>query len=365
MSKQKPRTRAVGTIPLRHELEHEVPMIIHDPEADMTALGRVVKHLLEKPASFWGLVLGGTAAVLVALGIWSAMSGGRVAGSEAWAKLNQSRDPGDLAAIAKEYPGSPAAQWALLQAGATYYNRGLDDLPNNRDVALPTLKKALDAYEEVIKSAAKDSPQARIALMGKGRTLEARNELPQAIETYEVIVKTWPDTPEAAEAKGYAAALQKPEAAAFYKELYSYAPSKLGLPSAPPDAMKSLLDLAPGASSPLGGSFPQLPGMDLKPGETVKLPGAPGRSETPFALPDAVMTPTTESTPATPKPVAPAEAKPAPAPAKPAETKPAPAPAKPADAKPAPAPAKPAETKPAPAPAKPADAKPAAVPAKP
>ena len=363
MSKQKPRTRTTGTIPVRHELQHEVPTIIHDPEVDMTALGRVVKHLLEKPASFWWTVLGGTAVVLLAIGIWSSTTGARVVGSEAWTKLGQSKDPSEMVAIAKDFPGSPAAEWALLQAGANYFNRGLDDLPKNRDAAEPMLKKAQDAYEEVVKTAAKDSQQARVGMMGKARTLEARNHLSEAIEAYELLAKTWPGTPEAIEAKAFAEALKKPEAVAFYKELYSYVEPRATLP--PPGASgmpTGIMELAPGASSPLGGSFPLPPGMDLKPGATMKVPvgpKVPSVVETPVSLPDAVVKPKASTAPATPKPAtpkpaAPAEKKPAAATApaaKPADTKPAAATApatKPADTKPAAAaaPAKPAETKP-------------------
>ena len=67
-------------------------------------------------------------------------------------------------------------------------------------------------------------------MIGKARCLEARNELAKAIEQYELVVKNWPDSPEAEQAKKLAEALKKPEAAAFYKELYAYNPPKVTLP---------------------------------------------------------------------------------------------------------------------------------------
>ncbi len=68
------------------------------------------------------------------------------------------------------------------------------------------------------------------ASLGKARALEARNELPKAIEQYELVTKSWPGTPEADQAKQLLEFLQTPEAAAFYKELYAYSPSKVTLP---------------------------------------------------------------------------------------------------------------------------------------
>ena len=97
-------------------------------------------------------------------------------------------------------------------------------------MALSTSKKALDLFDQVIREAPHDSPQARVAALGKARVLEMRNELPKAIEQYELVAKEWPDSPEADEARRYAEALKDPQAAAFYKELYAYSPTKVTLP---------------------------------------------------------------------------------------------------------------------------------------
>ncbi len=101
-------------------------------------------------------------------------------------------------------------------------------------------RRALELFDQVVREAPKDSPQARAAALGKARSLEARNELSKAIEQYELVAKTWPATPEAAEATELADALEKPEAAAFYKELYRLlanhsdaAPARLRKPDLP------------------------------------------------------------------------------------------------------------------------------------
>ena len=43
MKKQMPpaRPKVAPPIPVRHQLEHEVPTVIHHPEENMTALGRL------------------------------------------------------------------------------------------------------------------------------------------------------------------------------------------------------------------------------------------------------------------------------------------------------------------------------------
>ena len=162
----------------------------------------------------------------------------------------------------------------------------------------------------MIRLAPHDSPQTRAAALGKARVLELRNELPKAIDQYEVVAKDWPDSPEADEAKRYAEALKDPQAAAFYKELYAYSPTKMTLPPFGTESLplpSSLLGPAPGPGSNAGPTpaAPSASPPPLSPG----LMGIPGIRE--------VVEPTVggPSQAAQPKPGAPA--------AKPAAPKPA------------------------------------------
>jgi hypothetical protein len=236
-------------LPSRHQYEHEVKTQIHDPEENMMVLARWAHRALKNPTRFWGtivVVVGGVLAlVLLSNLVWTGMS----SSAEIWSKVETAKSPADRVQIAEDYPKSSAASWARLQAATEYYNQGFADLPNNRDVALPTLKKALDNFDAVAKEAAPDSPQARAAAMGKARTLEARNELAKAIEQYKLVAKTWPDSAEAAQAKELAAALEKPEAAEFYADLYKYSPSKVTLPPLSSQKFDMPLLPSPGSSS--------------------------------------------------------------------------------------------------------------------
>jgi len=216
--------------PARHQFEHATPTVIHDPEQDMTLLARWMHRAMKDPVKFWGAIIGGAAVILGLVVVLNLASGGAGADSDVWTKLDEARNADDQLALAKANPNSPAAPWAKLQAASRLYQSGVADLPNNSEAALQSLKKAVDLYDELAKDEPKTSPVAVVAAFGKARALEARNELPKAVDQYKLVADTWPESPEAAEAKKLAAELQKPEAAAFYKDLYAYKPTKVSLP---------------------------------------------------------------------------------------------------------------------------------------
>jgi hypothetical protein len=251
MKKQSSRARAQSTPPVRHQLDHELPTVIHNPEENMTALGRWAHHAMLEPRRYlaWPTAIIGGVILLMILLRWA--TGGSATEAELWKKLETATTPAQRVDIARTDAKSPAATWAKLQAATEFYNLALADMPHNRDVALPTSKKALDLFDEVIKESPHDSPQARVAALGKARVLEMRNELPRAIEQYQLVAKEWPDTPEAREAARFAEALKDPRAAEFYKELYAYAPTKVTIPPLGTETFEH--NLAPGtpkASAP-------------------------------------------------------------------------------------------------------------------
>src|SRR5579875_1422829 len=138
MKKQSARARAQSTPPVRHQLDHAVPTVIHNPEEDMTALGRFVHRAMLEPGKYLGrpaLIIGG---LFLAAIVWKLSTGGAPSTTEAWSKLETAKTPADRVEIAKAHPNAPVSTWALLQAATEYFNQALADLPNNRDVALPT-----------------------------------------------------------------------------------------------------------------------------------------------------------------------------------------------------------------------------------
>src|SRR5262245_21095557 len=181
MKKQSLRRRSVSAtqpIPVRHQFDHEVPTVIHHPEEKMTALARLTHRVIKDPGKYltWALGILAVLGVIVVASNWGSSSDTKSAA--VWTKLDSATKPEDLIETAKSYPGTVASEWAYVRAANEYFNTAMGDLPNNREVAVSNLKRALDLYEQVAKEAPKDSYQARVALLGKARCLEARNELP-------------------------------------------------------------------------------------------------------------------------------------------------------------------------------------------
>jgi hypothetical protein len=349
MKKDQPRVPSqVRPLPARHQFDHQVPTVIHDPEENMMLLARWTHRAMKNQTRFWGTIIGIVAGVLAIVVVSNLLMNRNSGRADLWSKLETAKSPADRLQVAEDNPNSPVATWAKLQAATEFYNQGFSDLPNNRDVALPNLKKALDLFDDVARQAPSDSPQARAAALGKARTLEARNELSKAIEQYRLVEKTWPDSAEASLAKQMAAELEKPGAAAFYKELYAYSPTKVTLPAGGTQDFNFPPGLDPGAGllnpdSGAGGSLltrpllpppPPLPvTKDQAPaGENKEATPAPGKSspllpESPF-VPSGSATPAKTNTPAptpkaeTPKAEAPkTQPKPAPTPAQSEKTK--------------------------------------------
>ncbi len=217
-------------LPSRHQLDHVVPTVIHDPEEKMPALARWLRHTMANPTRFWSLV---AALVIAVTGLAIASNGlslGRSASNAAWLRIEAAKTPSERVEIAHEYPKTQAEQWALLQAATLFYNQGFMDLPANRDAAIPALKQALKHFDNVALQAPHDSPQARAAALGGAKTLEALNLLEKAITQYEKVASTWKGSTEAADAQRLAEALRRPENIEFYRELYAFKPVEATLP---------------------------------------------------------------------------------------------------------------------------------------
>jgi tetratricopeptide (TPR) repeat protein len=233
MKKQMPpaRPKVAPPVPVPvHQLEHAVPTVIHNPEDDMTALGRLTFHVLQDPRKYSTWALSVLLGILAVIFLMNFSSGSNSRSSVAWSKLEAAKKVEEREGVAKEYPKSSAAPWALLQAASEHYMSAFNDLPRNPEVALGEFKKAHDLFDQVYRESPKDSFEARAALLGVARSLEARNDLAKAIEKYDLITTSWPGTPEAEQAKQLADALRNPDAASFYKQLYAYSPPKVTLP---------------------------------------------------------------------------------------------------------------------------------------
>ena len=116
------RSRSSQPVTVRHQFDHVVPTVIHHPEEKMTALGRFTHRLLQNPRKYSTWALTGLLGVLAVIVIWNFTSGGSSRNSEGWAKLAAAKKAEERADVAKQYPDSPVATWAILQAATEYYN---------------------------------------------------------------------------------------------------------------------------------------------------------------------------------------------------------------------------------------------------
>jgi tetratricopeptide (TPR) repeat protein len=281
----------------------------------MTALARWLQHGMEQGPRFWLLLGGAVLALVVVAVVSSGVVAGRSANSQAWVELTEAKSPEDRIKIADAYPKAPVADWARIEAAYEEYNNGLVDLttPGKKESAGPRLKKALELFQAVAKDAPKDSSQALGAAFGIARTLEARNELPEAIEQYRELANKFPNTPEAKQALAMAKALEDPENVQFYKELYAYKPPANPSPGLGSSGILDLPPTIPGLSPGIGkasgstnNSFLQNlappPGLDAPPPSTNPIP-APSTT-TPAVEPPKSETPASKPADA-PKPAAP------------------------------------------------------------
>ncbi|WZO96146.1 hypothetical protein EP7_003130 [Isosphaeraceae bacterium EP7] len=302
--------------PARHLYEHDQPTVVHHPEEDMTILGRWLYRGLEKGPIFWLFLVGSVLAFVAVVGFGNFLTTSQTGDVKAWDELAAAKTPEERIEIAKLHAGSAAAEWGLLQAANDLYLQGFGDLPNNRDAALPRLRKALDLYQQVAKETPITKPAARIAALGVARTLEARNELAEAINQYKAVVSKFPDTLEADQAADVLKDLQRPDAADFYKQFYAYKAPQVTLPPGG-DATLGLPLNHPALDGPttLGPALGGGSALDslLSPGVSLPstappasaLPEPPPATTTPDAKPadpspTPAATPAPDSKPATP-----------------------------------------------------------------
>lgn len=297
--KDEPRTAPV------HEHPHDEPAVFHHADVDdSTALARWLRRGLEKGPGFWLLLAGGAAVVVAVATLASGMAASKSADPEAWVELMSARTADACLKVADAHPDSALGRSALLHAADIEFTQGFDALSGSgaRELAGPRLKKALDLYKRVADSADKSDRHAALAAFGIARTLEARNELPEAIKQYRLVASDFPGTPEAKRSEVMAKALEDPENVAFYKELYAYKPpvaTDVPALSAPLDPTKSLTPEFLKGAPPTGATDIDPPPVTPAPAPATPPPAAtPAPTATPAPAPAATPAPAPATEPA-------------------------------------------------------------------
>ncbi len=160
-------------------------------------------------------ILIGTVAIL---GILFFARSGASASEEAWTKFAAAESADDYATVADDYPHSNVTTWARLRAGELYLAQGMQTAVSDRKSTTERLEQAESSFNQVLQ-AQSVSPEAREqALYGLAvvkETLSDGNTQP-AVETYEELLKSFPDSRFAGLAKHRVDALKTEEAQSFY-----------------------------------------------------------------------------------------------------------------------------------------------------
>ena len=252
--------------------------VIHDEYADETLLARWLRRGMEKGPKFWGLALGTVAILAALLYLLNGLAPATSANAPSWEALARAKTADDRLKVAEEFPQSPAASWARLQVAGQRFNEGVDKLTTDREAAGALLRTAGELFGEVEKASDRATPQARLAAMGAARTLEARNELKDAIAQYRKVADTWPDSDEGKQAARLAEILKRPESAKFYEQLASYKAPTARMPAGGRGLFDNFL---PKNHPPLDGPLPVLPDGPIR----VPVPDAKSADDAP-KLPD-------------------------------------------------------------------------------
>ena len=197
----------------------------------MTILARWVHRGMEQGPKFWYLLGGVVVVVVLDHDARQRPGAGAVVGRQgveraergARRPARRSRSPTPIRAARS--PASPGSRRPP--------NTSSPPRATSRPTARPparSSRRRWSSSSKVDKEAPKDSPEALAAAFGVARTLEARNELPEAIEAVQGRRLRLARHRRGQAGQALAERLRDPEVVAFYKELYTYKAPAASLP---------------------------------------------------------------------------------------------------------------------------------------
>ncbi len=146
---------------------------------------------LDSVQAYLPWILGGAGVLLVGSVVWGLVSSAsEQKAAKAWGDyyFNLSGNDSDtFIDLAEEHPGSAAADWAILTAGAGYLEKGLDSIYVNKADGETQIKLAIEQFKKVV-----DSGNAQLkakALMGLAQANESLGNVDEAAGFYEEVSK--------------------------------------------------------------------------------------------------------------------------------------------------------------------------------
>lgn len=233
--------------------------------ATLETVERIRPHLWSIAAVI-GLALAG-------IGLWTVTTSQQAAArAAAWrAGLAAERDgnAAGLEGVARQYAGTPAADWADLSAAAIAFDEGADLLFVDRGRAMKRLDAAAATYGLLLGGRTSRLIAER-AVFGLAKTNEARGDLKAARQGYEAVVRDYAGGVCAGVAAARAAALARPSTTAWYDWFASQDFASLDK-SPPPEPAGSPANAPPASSGKPGtGPGPDAPAATTPPAATAK-----------------------------------------------------------------------------------------------
>jgi predicted negative regulator of RcsB-dependent stress response len=205
--------------------------------------------------------------VVVVLGLWRWLQHqSTAAAAGAWESLYRaisSNDPAQLDRIVEQNQGTEVAYWAAVLSGDMHLSFGCRDLFTNKATASQDLRKAIEKYT-LVRNESRTSALRERATFGLARAYEAlggtrqsEGELGKAVQSYEEVVKNWPNGTFTGAAQERLDDLNSKSAKTFYDKFAKFDPQPAF--STPPGAQgKPVFD---SKSLPEDGSVPDFSKM--------------------------------------------------------------------------------------------------------
>ncbi|GAB5403809.1 MAG: hypothetical protein Aurels2KO_20400 [Aureliella sp.] len=146
---------------------------------------------LEAVQAYLPWILGGAGVLLVGAIAWGLISSAsEQKAAKAWGDyyFNLSGNDSDtFLDLAEDHPGTAAADWAILTAGAGYLEKGLGSIYVNKSEGETQIKLAIEQFEKV--SSSGNSQLRAKALMGLAQANESLGNVEEAAGFYEEVSK--------------------------------------------------------------------------------------------------------------------------------------------------------------------------------
>lgn len=210
----------------------------HRHELQTNDLGKVADKLVPVWNTYSNqitIVVCGVMVAAAAIIYWVRRS--RDAEAVAWNDLLSSRSAEDFARVADDRRGSSAAQWARLQEGESRLNSTIQLMFTDREAAVSEAKKTREAFDTLVKQSGVLPEVRERALYGLARIQETASSgsAEEAIQTYETLLKDYPNTVYKSFAEKSIATLKSGGAQEFYSWFAKQNPKPPVRPKGPAD----------------------------------------------------------------------------------------------------------------------------------